>query len=239
MIDISTLGDTILCVVSHADDVAMNFAGLIMELIERHGARVIVVVITDSAGDNGTNQSHIRRREELLACELIGVTDVRFLGYPDGHSAGHLPQIKGDLAEIIRKERPTAILSFDPANGLTGHEDHRLGAGCVEDAAQQAEHPVPIVRAAITGEWRRTVMPELRRRAKAIYDEVALPATPDSQLALDIHLDEHQLQRKVAAVLVHESQIHPLLGQLAPLGGLDWLVSHWFQREAFTIKNGG
>jgi len=65
---------------------------------------------------------------------------------------------------------------------------------------------------------------------------VPLNPVADDQLALDLTLTDAELRNKVQATLAHVSQLQPLISQLTPVGGLDWLTKHWFGREAFTVK---
>jgi len=153
MLSVSDLGPGILCIVSHADDGAMVFGGTLRRDIES-GAHVTLVVVTDSAGDSGEDQSEQRRQEELLACKITGIGSVRFLeGYPDGHLADHTDRLTDELAGIITELGPTAVLTFDPANGLTGHHDHRSCGRCVELAMAKAESHAPLLLAALTQQW--------------------------------------------------------------------------------------
>jgi LmbE family N-acetylglucosaminyl deacetylase len=236
VLQITDLGPRVLGIAMHADDAAMNWIGLMMRAIAA-GATVKMNIITDSAGDNGTDQSQTRRQEEILACQLAGITAVEFLhGYPDGHADKHKAQIVKDLAKIIREFDPTAVVTFDRRHGLTGHVDHREGADCVWQALIAAQSPAQLLQTALTEQWHDEVMPVLDQLAKAIYHDVPLDATPDSQLDLVLKLSAEELDTKTKAVLAHDSQIWPLINQLAKVGGLDFLVSKWFAREAFTVS---
>jgi LmbE family N-acetylglucosaminyl deacetylase len=239
MLTIKDLGPRILSVALHADDAAMNWLGLLMKAVES-GASVKMVIITDSAGDNGTNQSATRHYEEILACKLAGITDVVFLeGCPDGEAAKHKAAITRDLTEIIAEFHPTAVVTFNRENGLTGHEDHRAGADCAWQAMANNQSLAWLVQAALTQEWHDQVLPVLDELAKAIYHQVPLNAVPDSMLDVDLKLSGDELATKVKAIMAHDSQIWPLINQLAKVGGLDWLTKQWFQREAFTAVRPG
>lgn len=236
MLTIQELGKRIVLVVFHADDGAINFNGTLKRAID-DGAEVTVIVVSDSRGDNGEDLSEIRRQEERQACKLTGIRDLRFLeDYPDGQVAQHKPRLIRELAGIFRRLQPTAVFTFDPDNGLTGHRDHREGADCVEQAIIETECSCLMVMAAITVQWKRYVMPSLRELADAIYIDVPLPAVPDSELDLVVRLSDDELADKVLAVMVHESQMLLLIKKLARVGGLDFLIKYWFRWEAFTAR---
>ncbi len=114
---------------AHPDDEAYLSAGLMGRAIEA-GDRVTLVTLTD--GEAGFpeddrrpigERSQLRRRELRSAMERIGVTDVRFLGLPDGAVADHGDALVGHLAEVMRSLQPDVIATFGP-DGITGHDDH-------------------------------------------------------------------------------------------------------------------
>lgn len=111
------------------------------------GVRVVVVCATN--GDEGDilnprmekpgileRISEIRMAELQTACDILGVEKVYDLGYSDSGMPGSEGNAKSDafsnaepeeaigkLVEIIRKERPEVVLSYDEARGYE-HPDH-------------------------------------------------------------------------------------------------------------------
>ena len=79
----------VLVVTAHPDDVDFGAAGTVAQLVAG-GAEVTYCVVTD--GDAGgfdpavprADIPGIRRAEQRAAAEVLGVHDVRFLGYRDG-----------------------------------------------------------------------------------------------------------------------------------------------------------
>ncbi len=79
----------VLIVAAHADDIEFGCAGSVARWVAA-GASVTYCLVTDGAA--GSNEPGIdlgelvrlRREEQLAAARAVGVTDVRFLGYPDG-----------------------------------------------------------------------------------------------------------------------------------------------------------
>ena len=96
------------------------------------GARVVCVTAT--RGERGTPDPHrwpaarlasLREAELAASLAVLGVTDHRQLGYPDGGCA----EVPADdavsrLAELMAEVEPDTVLSFGP-DGMTGHADHR------------------------------------------------------------------------------------------------------------------
>ena len=129
--------ERILAVGAHPDDIDF-VAGGTLALWVSQGAAVTYCVITD--GDAGGHDRSVaresvaglRRREQREAAAAIGVTDVVFLGYQDGALAVS-PELRRDLARVIRRVRPEVIICQSPERNWWGrvqanHPDH-LAAG--------------------------------------------------------------------------------------------------------------
>ena len=85
----AALPERVLVIMAHPDDVDFSAAGSIAQWTAA-GSRVSYCIITD--GDAGgfdpsvprSEIGAIRRSEQAAAAARIGVTDLVFLGYPDG-----------------------------------------------------------------------------------------------------------------------------------------------------------
>src|SRR5947199_5285758 len=81
--------ERILVVTAHPDDVDFGTAGSVAVWTER-GIDVTYCLVTDGeAGGSDrsisrTEMAAIRRAEQTAAAEQVGVTDLRFLDFPDG-----------------------------------------------------------------------------------------------------------------------------------------------------------
>src|SRR5271168_1108449 len=81
--------ERILVVTAHPDDVDFGVAGSVAAWVKA-GISVSYCIVTD--GDAGgsdrtisrAEMAVIRRREQTAAAAEVGVTEVTFLGYPDG-----------------------------------------------------------------------------------------------------------------------------------------------------------
>jgi LmbE family N-acetylglucosaminyl deacetylase len=223
----------VLCVWPHADDGTFNASGTLAEAI-RDGSEVVSVIISDSAG--GGAAAKTREAEERGASKLVGIEDVRFLGYPDGklHLDRYRTLIIRELADIIAEFKPDTIITYDEDGGLTGHQDHCDTGAYVMQTLKLVGHPVVVLKVAITGPWLRHVMPPLRDLANAIWRAGTLHAIADDELYIDNRLSGEELEAKLQAVWVHDSQIKKLVRKLEKAGGEDLLIRYWFSREAFT-----
>jgi LmbE family N-acetylglucosaminyl deacetylase len=135
-----------LIVVAHADDIEF-YAGTIIRWTDA-GAQVTYCVVTDNAaGSNSEDYNRetlieTRRLEQIAAAEAAGVTDVRFLNYPDG-SLEPTIELRRDLTRLIRELRPEVVMTVDCTtvyfqdNTYINHPDHRA----VGEAALYAAFP--------------------------------------------------------------------------------------------------
>ena len=134
-----------LVVTAHPDDVDFGAGGTIRQWTDA-GVSVTYCVITD--GDAGgfdpaiprDQIPAIRRSEQRAAGAVLGVDDVRFLGYRDGElTVSH--DLRRDISRVIRQVRPQRMLIQSPDRNweriAASHPDH-LAAG---EAAIQAIYP--------------------------------------------------------------------------------------------------
>ena len=135
----------LLVVTAHPDDVDFGAAGTIATLTDS-GVEVGYCIVTD--GDAGgfdpdvprTEIPRIRREEQTAAAKELGVTELQFLGYPDGALVASL-DLRRDISREIRRFRPDVVMCQSPQrdfNRIYGsHPDH-LAAG---DATISAVYP--------------------------------------------------------------------------------------------------
>jgi LmbE family N-acetylglucosaminyl deacetylase len=123
----------VLVVVSHPDDAEFGAAATIAAFTAA-GARVDYVVTTD--GGKGTDDpavtpeqlSAMRIAEQRAAADVLGVTEIVHLAYPDGYLTPSL-ELRRDVTRQIRRFRPDLVLTQNPQrrldhNPFIGHPDH-------------------------------------------------------------------------------------------------------------------
>jgi LmbE family N-acetylglucosaminyl deacetylase len=108
----------VLVAFAHPDDADIGIGGSIA-LWARQGDDVTYVVASDgSAGSNepgATREeiSRIRMEEQRAAARVLGVQDVRFLGYRDGYLVPN-HELRRDLTREVRRVRPDLVVAPDP-----------------------------------------------------------------------------------------------------------------------------
>jgi LmbE family N-acetylglucosaminyl deacetylase len=153
-----------LLVMAHPDDVDFSAAGTVATWTDA-GIEVTYLIVTD--GDAGGFDDDVpreeiaplRRAEQLAAAKCVGVTDVRFLGYPDGRVEATL-DLRRDIARVIRQVRPDRIVVPSPERNYErlppSHPDHRaVGSAALDAVYPDARNPYafPELRAAGLEAW--------------------------------------------------------------------------------------
>jgi len=197
-----TIPPSAMVIVAHPDDAEFMVAGTFTRW-SRGGCRTVYVLVTD--GDKGSSDPTIaraelaalRRAEQREACSIVGAQDVEFLHYEDGMVEPTLA-LRRDLARLIRKHKPHAVMVQDPARyfggrGYVNHPDHRA----VGEAALGAIYPT--ARDPLT-------FPELLADGFEPHKvkEVFISSGDDADVIVNI---SEALDNKVAALLAHKSQM--------------------------------
>ncbi len=120
-----------LVVVAHPDDIDFGMSGTVAALVAA-GTEVIYAIAT--SGEAGPPEdldrselAVLREREQRAAAAAVGVTDVRFLGLPDGHVVADLA-LRSTISGVIRDVRPHLVLQQSPERRYdriyASHPDH-------------------------------------------------------------------------------------------------------------------
>jgi LmbE family N-acetylglucosaminyl deacetylase len=199
----------VLVVAAHPDDIEFGAAGTVA-LWTDAGIQVTYCLVTDgAAGSNEPGadlQALVKKRQEeqLAAAAIVGVHDVRFLGYPDG-TLQHTLELRRDITRLIRELKPDRVMTSDPTLVFAGsfyinHPDHRAAA----EAALYAVFP---------SAGTRPIFPELLAEGYEPHDVselwVQFTEKPDTHLDISSTID-----RKVASLLCHQSQVGPEVGDM-------------------------
>jgi LmbE family N-acetylglucosaminyl deacetylase len=137
--------ERVLVVTAHPDDVDFGSAGTVAAFTDA-GVQVAYCIVTDgSAGGSDRSMPRaemaaIREDEQRKAAAEVGVTDVEFLGYPDGRLTVSL-ELRRDISRVIRRFRPQRVLTTSPERSwdriYASHPDHLAAA----EAAVCAVYP--------------------------------------------------------------------------------------------------
>ncbi len=192
----------VLAIGAHPDDIDFCAGGTLARWVGS-GSTVSYCVVTD--GDAGGHDRSvaraampsIRRDEQRAAATTIGASEVVFLGYRDG-SLAVTCELRRDLARVIRRFRPDAIVCQSPqrnwlARVQANHPDHlAVGEATLCAVYPDARNPF--------------AYPELLEEGLEPYHVpavwIANPMYPNR--VVDV---TDTLGAKVAALAQHESQL--------------------------------
>lgn len=235
--DVSELG-TILGVWAHPDDEAYLSGGLMAEA-RSGGQRVFV--LTATRGERGTPDpvawppDRLANRRELeldRSLAALGVTEHAILGHSDGGCADVPLEIgAAQVAGTIDAIEPDTILTFGP-DGYTGHSDHRTMSAWVDVAVDWTASRARVLHATATRPF-LDEFAELHRDFDVFF--AGQPSVTDpSDLTIDLHMQGHLLDRKLAALLAQRSQTEALIERMGMGRFRRWVSSERFADPAFT-----
>ncbi|MGP9614951.1 MULTISPECIES: PIG-L deacetylase family protein [unclassified Brachybacterium] len=135
----------VLCIVAHPDDKEYGASAAVAAWTAA-GIEVSYLLLT--RGEAGMAEDPaivgpLREREQRRACEIVGVSDLRYLDHPDGMLEGTLA-LRRDIARVVRQVRPDLVLTANfevEAYGGLNQADHRVAGLAVVDGARDAANP--------------------------------------------------------------------------------------------------
>ncbi|MDA0637495.1 PIG-L family deacetylase [Nonomuraea sp. MCN248] len=203
----------VLVVTAHPDDADFGAAGSVALFADR-GVEVTYLLVTDGdAGGNDRALDHsgmaeLRRAEQAAAAKCVGVSDLRFLGFPDGTVVPSL-DLRKEIARTIRQVRPELVITHHPERNYQfiapSHPDHRAVGGATLDAVYpDARNPY--------------AFPDLLDEGLEAWTvrEVWLMGGPTRNHWVDI---TPVLDRKLAALQSHTSQVGHVEGFVETVRG--------------------
>jgi LmbE family N-acetylglucosaminyl deacetylase len=189
----------VLVVVAHPDDAEFGCGGTVARWIDE-GDQVFYCIMTNGnrgSGDPSMTPERlatIREAEQRAAARALGVSEVRFLGHPDGELED-TREARREVVRAIRHFRPHRLVAQNPfptLNPYSGHRDHRHAGRLALDAVY------PYARD-------RLHFPELlaERLEPHKVREVYLVGHSEPDLVVDI---TGTMERKLKALACHQSQ---------------------------------
>jgi LmbE family N-acetylglucosaminyl deacetylase len=191
-----------LVVSAHPDDIEFGCAGTIARWTSQ-GADVTFCLVTD--GSTGTQDrklmglglEKVRREETEQAAALLGVKEVKWLGYRDGYVEYTL-DLRKDIARQFRIHRPHRYVVMDPSptveDRFVNHPDHR--------AIGQASLDVVLTAGTTPGHF-----PELLEEGIEPWRglrELWIMGPGAKPVIVDI---SDYIDKKIEALMRHESQV--------------------------------
>ncbi len=140
----------VLVVTAHPDDVDFGAAGTVAAFTTA-GVDVTYCIVTngDAGGSDRTmsraDMAVLRQDEQRAAAAVVGVSDVRFLGHPDGRVQATI-ELRRDISRVIRQVRPERVVTQSPERNLefiyASHPDHlATGEAAVDAVYPDARNP--------------------------------------------------------------------------------------------------
>ncbi|MFI5491517.1 PIG-L deacetylase family protein [Actinoplanes sp. NPDC051859] len=208
--------ERVLVIAAHPDDAEFAFGATIARLRDE-GVRVSYLVVSDGAqggedpDEPAAELAATRAAEQRDAARVLGVTEVEFLGFPDGLLADNA-ELRLSLARVIRRHRPDLVLTHQPLRSLqfpigASHPDHlAVGQAALNAVYPDARNP--------------RAFPELLAEGLSPHRvaEVWVPGHEHTDLLIDVG---NTAERKVAAILAHRSQFRT---STDPAADVRWVV---------------
>jgi LmbE family N-acetylglucosaminyl deacetylase len=133
-----------LVVVAHPDDMEYGGAAATARWVQQGKYVAYSLITSGEAGIDGIAPEEcapLREVEQRAACAAVGVSEVEFLGFPDGMLEYGLP-LRHAIAASIRRHRPEIVITtnFRETYGgvMLNQADHVAGGRATLDAARDA-----------------------------------------------------------------------------------------------------
>ena len=196
----------VLVVTAHPDDVDFGSAGTVAAFTTA-GLDVTYCIVTN--GDAGgsdralarSEMAALRQDEQRAAAAVVGVSDVRFLGHPDGRVQATL-DLRRDISRVIRQVRPERVITQSPERNwdfiYASHPDHMAaGEAAVNAVYPDARNPFAHTELLEVEGLEPWTVPELWIMAPGA-------GAASSRIAVETTAT---VDRKVAALMCHKSQM--------------------------------
>jgi len=226
---------TLLALFAHPDDESFAAGGTLARYAQQ-GVRVVLGTATrgeagivhDEGAGNPPDMGQVREKELRCACRVLGVQELRFLGYRDSGTAGDPrndhplaycradpERVVGQILDLFREFRPEVVLTFGPDGGY-GHPDHLAIHRHTTAAWEQADTlPHPPRKLYYTAISAKTFI----RVRKAMYEaglipempsetEIARRGAPEDAVTTTIDIRD-TVEIKVEALRCHRTQLAP------------------------------
>ncbi len=199
-VDLSNPPAKALVVVAHPDDIDFGMSGTVAALTAAGTEVVYAIATSGEAGPpedlDRSELAVLREKEQRAAAAAVGVSDVRFLGLPDGHLVADL-ELRRCISAQIRVVRPDLVLQQTPERRYdriyASHPDHLA----VAEATLCAVYPDSRNPHAHTNLMMEGLEPH-------VVPEVWIGGLEPVDVFVDI---TDVFDRKLAALSCHQSQV--------------------------------
>jgi len=131
-------------IVAHPDDMEFGAAAAVARWTGQGKEIVYVMITSGEAGIDGIGPDQckaVREEEQVESARIVGVSQVEFLGFPDGTLEYGLP-LRAAVADVVRRHRPEIVITgnfrstFGP--GALNQADHMAAGRAVLDGVRDA-----------------------------------------------------------------------------------------------------
>lgn len=194
--------ERILCVVAHPDDLEYGTSAAVAAWTAQ-GIQVDYLLMT--AGGAGMQRdpetvAKLRAAEQQKACDVVGVSTLRILDFPDGQMEAGVP-VRRAIAEVIRELKPdwvvTSNFDWEVPWGIN-HVDHRITGEAAGDAIRDADN-----------KW---LFPELGQPHKASKFLVSGVSNPTHY----VDVAGEAFEKGIASLAAHEEYLADLTDHPSP-----------------------
>ena len=232
---------TVVGVWAHPDDEAYLSAGLMGAAVDA-GNRVVCVTAT--RGELGTPDpalwpparlARARERELRASLAAVGVDDHVWLPYRDGSCDTVDPaDATTMIVRVLDDVAADTVVTFGP-DGMTGHPDHIAVGRWATTAAEGARHRPRLLYATKTVAF-RDMYADLHRRMP-IFGPDGPPAVERNEVAFALELRGAALDRKIAALSAHASQIAELISAMGKATYRAWAADEYFVQAGVPMSS--
>ena len=131
----------------HPDDESLGCGGTILRK-KQAGATVKLVHVSDGGASTTLiprdELTAMRKRESVNAGQVLGVDDIYFLEFPDGHLGEHIPAAIERVDEILRRESPEEVFVPYGREPMKQAADHVAVTNIVLAALRRQPKPVTV-----------------------------------------------------------------------------------------------
>ncbi|MCA1832539.1 MAG: PIG-L deacetylase family protein [Actinomycetota bacterium] len=217
-------GRRIVAVYAHPDDESYTFGGCICKYTEE-GAEVTVLTFTRGeagtigGGSDATPETlgEVRELELEDACKILGASDVRIFGTPDGGTKETEEGVQA-IVDVLRELKPDILVTMEP-HGVTRHPDHIAVSNMTERAFERARDdgfPKKFYFAAYPAAALNAFNAGLKERGIKWLDpdDPFYPQPADDQSIACVVDVMPWIDRKAAALIAHRTQSDEIINWL-------------------------
>jgi LmbE family N-acetylglucosaminyl deacetylase len=205
----------ILLLLAHPDDETFGPGGTVAKYADK-GAEITLATATrgemgmlgDPPFTDRARVGEVRSGELMCAAKLLGIGNVRFLGFLDGQLAS-IPRdtIVEKAVEQIRRGRPHVMIGFGP-EGVSRHTDHMVMCSVALEAFDAAADPRRFPQQLGDGllPWAPYKLYQFEI-AQEVLDEwgVPLAGVPRTKLTTTVDTSSY-VEKKIEAFYCHKTQ---------------------------------